>query len=359
MRRGEIYKRRDKRGKEGKTYWIRWYAKGGKRQAESTHSDKHADAVRMLNQRLSEKDAGGRVNRQLKVDDGIKSVEADYVLNGRKSLDSMKRRWELHLRPYFGGQCMVGITSSDVRSYQKARMDAGASAGEINREASILRRAFTLAMKDGALTHKPHIPALREAAPRSGFFEHDQYESVLVQLPAHVQPVITFAYVTGWRCDSEVLPLQWRNVDLKAGEVRLDAGTTKNGEGRVFSLNATLRAVLDAQKASADQMKQRGVICPFVFHNDGERIRDFRKAWASATDAAGCPGRLVHDLRRTAVRNLVRSGTPEGVAMKMTGHKTRSVFERYNITSGSDLKAAAARLDSLFQQASQVAKKEA
>jgi integrase len=352
MKRGEIYKR-------GKTYWIRYYAKGGRRIAESARSDKHADAVRQLNSRLTEKDSGGRVNRRLTVDDAIATVEADYVLNGRKSLESMKRRWQLHLQKYFGGQRMADITSADVRRYQKARMDAGASAGEINREASILRRAFTLAMKDGALTHKPHIPALQEAAPRSGFFEHDQFESVVSHLPEHLRAVITFAYVTGWRCDSEVLPLQWRNVDLKAGEVRLDAGTTKNGEGRVFSVNATLRATLEAQKVIADQLKSRGVICPFVFTNDGERIKDFRKSWAVATKAAGCPGRLVHDLRRTAVRNLVRSGTPEGVAMQMTGHKTRSVFERYNITSGSDVKAAAARLDSLFQQASQGAKKEA
>ena len=145
--------------------------------------------------------------------------------------------------------------------------------------------------------------------------------------------MIRFAFVTGWRVQSEVLPLEWRNVDLTAGEVRLDPGTTKNGEGRTFPFTDDLRTLLDEQKALADQLKARGVICRFVFHRDGKPIKSFRTAWADACRRAGCPGRLVHDLRRTAVRNLVRANVPQSVAMKMTGHKTDSVFRRYDIFS--------------------------
>ena len=221
----------------------------------------------------------------------------------------------------------------------------------MNRELTALTRAFSLALQSGKLLAKPHTPMLRESNARSGFFEREQFDAVVNRLPAEVQPVIRFAYVTGWRIDSEVLPLEWRQVDFSAGEVRLDAGTTKNDEGRVFPFTAELRAVLEEQCTAADALARAGVICPWVFHRDGKRIRRFEKVWKPACRAAGCPGRIPHDLRRTAVRNLVRAGVPERVAMQMTGHKTRSVFERYNIVSDGDLRAAARSIDAFTMSA--------
>ena len=161
-------------------------------------------------------------------------------------------------------------------------------------------------------------------------------------------PPKLWSHLTGWRMHSEVLPLQWRQIDSDAGTVRLDAGTTKNGEGRVFPFTVELRALLEAQRAYTEAVqRERGIICPSVFHRNGRGIKVFRKAWASACKAAGCPGRIPHDFRRTAVRNFVRASIPERVAMMMTGHKTRSVFERYNIVSGGDLADAARKLDAV------------
>ena len=180
---------------------------------------------------------------------------------------------------------------------------------------------------------------LREDNVRTGFFERDQYRSLLAHLPAEVRPIVTFAFYTGWRIRSEILSLQWRQVDMKAHTVRLDAGTTKTGRGRVLSFGSLpeLRAVLEAQHRTVASLARNGVICPWVFHRNGMPIRNFRYAWKAACKAAGCPDRIPHDLRRTAVRNLERAGVPRSIAMQITGHKTEAVYRRYDIVDEDDL----------------------
>ena len=142
-------------------------------------------------------------------------------------------------------------------------------------------------------------------------------------------------------------------MDFIGRTVRLNPGTTKNDEGRVFPFTRALRRVLDEQQQVAVKLHQEhGTLVRYVFcytrgQKTGQRITEsgFNKAWRKARVAAGCPGRIPHDFRRTAVRTLVRAGVPERVAMQLTGHKTRAIFERYNITSPGDLREAAQRLD--------------
>jgi integrase len=165
-------------------------------------------------------------------------------------------------------------------------------------------------------------------------------------LPAEVQPLVEFCFITGWRWKSEVRPLTWNQVDFEDGTVAIAAGRTKGGEPRIFHLTTRLRELLKEQRRKTESLeKATGKPCALVFHRDGQPIQWFYGSWRTACDGAKVPGRLLHDFRRTAIRNLVRAGISEAVAMEMCGHPTRAVFDRYNITDERDLRAAAALLD--------------
>ena len=125
----------------------------------------------------------------------------------------------------------------------------------------------------------------------------------------------------------------------------LEPGTTKNRAGRMFPFTPELRALLESQRAATTTLStKRGRIIANVFHRDCEPIKSFRRAWRSACRAAGVPGRIFHDFRWTAVRNLERAGVPRSVAMQMVGHKTEAIYRRYAIVNDADLRAAADKL---------------
>lgn len=147
----------------------------------------------------------------------------------------------------------------------------------------------------------------------------------------------TTGYYTGMR-HGEIVKIRWENVDLRAGEIRLDPGTTKNDEPRTVPLIGELPEMLKIERVKNPH-------AVFIFALNGQRIQTFYKAWKAACKRAGLEGLLFNDLRRAGVRNLVRAGVPERVAMAISGHKTRAVFDRYNIVSGRDLRDAVGKLE--------------
>lgn len=354
-------------------WWIAYRSASGKRVKESSGSERKGDATRLL-----EKRNGSRIHRlpiiqheeALTFDEAAQAVIDDCTINHKVSLVTVRRRIIKHLTPVFGGQRLATITTGAIADYIAHRSAQGivahkgphkgerirdVSNAEINRELQTLKRIFNLAIEQDRIAMKPKIKMLKESAARSGFFEREQYASVLAHLPAEIRPIIIFAYVTGWRVTDEVLPLEWRQVDFAEGEIRLEPGSTKNGDGRMFPMTTDLRAMLTAQYAEHGRLKKAGHIFPNVFWRmvakgrggpqSPKPITSFNKVWKIACRQAGCPGKLPHDMRRTAIRNFVRSGTSENVAMKLSGHKTRSVFDRYDIVSGADLREAARKLN--------------
>ncbi len=329
---GSIYKR-------GNIYWIKYY-RNGKPYRESSHSDKITKAERLLKLREGEIAEGklpGVYFDKVRFDELAEDFLTDYRINGKDTLSKAERSVR-YLKEFFGGRKAIDISTADVKAYIEKRLEEGMSNASINRELAALKRMFHLGAQctPPKVSLIPHIPMLKESNVRKGFFEFHEYQALKNALPDELKPIITFAYHTGWR-KSEILALRWDCVDFKAGVVRIEPGSTKNEEGREVYLNPELLSEMQSL------FSNRRLGCPYVFHRNGEPIKDFRWAWKSACESIGLKGRLFHDLRRTAVRDMIRSGIPERVAMRISGHKTRSVFDRYNIVSGQDLKEAAIR----------------
>jgi integrase len=314
---------------------------------------------------------------------------ADYTTNHRRSLryatdEEGNRRPTLatveRLDKFFAGMRVSQIDTTMMKKFAAFLQSEGLSNGSINRSLSALRRMFHLAMEEQRLRFIPYFPMLEEAAPRKGFFERDEYQKLYAALPEYLRPVLAIGYYTGMR-RAEITGLTWEQVDLLNRVIHLNSGETKNGEGRDVEITSELYAVLTAQHAK--RVSGCRLVC-FRATKNGKTIAigDFRKIWYArcvklglgemkqATDpATGAPlweaeqgseserkprlvyvGRIFHDLRRTGVRNLVRAGVPERIAMRITGHKTRSVFERYNIVSARDLEEAGRKLDAYHSQ---------
>ena len=336
------------------TYYIRYY-RSGRRYEESTHSSRKQDAIDLLRLREGDIAKGVPVTPkigQLRFEEAVADVVTDYRINGKRSVADVERRIRLHLEPFFGHRRVSTITTAHVRDYIASRQQQDAKNATINRELAIVKRGFALAAQANKALHRPFIPMLHEDNVRTGFFERAEFDAVRDHLPVGVRPVVTFAYFTGWRIHSEVLTLQWRMIDRRAGVVRLDTGSTKNRDGRVFpyaDLLHELGDAIDSQWTVHETLRARGVLTPWVFPraqgpDPGRPIRSFRDAWTRSCRTAGQPGKVPHDFRRTAVRNLTRAGVPERVAMMLTGHKTRSVFDRYDIVNEQDLRDAVRKL---------------
>jgi integrase len=239
----------------------------------------------------------------------------------------------------------IDITTSVVEEFNQQRRRDGAS----NLSLGLLRQMFSVAVAEGRIAPvlAPVIKLLKAPAARKGFLEPENAKKLFSALPDDLRALVRLGLVTGM-CLGEVRNLKHASVDLRKGEIHLTAEETKTGEPRVIPLGEMLEVL-------------RFIIarCPGPYVFGGDRpLGDFRERWMRACVKAGLGvwqetldasgrakrkyvGLTFHDLRRSAVRNFVRSGTSEAVAMKITGHKTRAVFDRYNITSTKDIHEAA------------------
>ncbi len=365
---GSIYRRTVEDQESGKRvaigpFWIKYY-RNGRPFRESTATLDKGEARRKLKRREGEvadgRFRGIRVERT-KFEELADDLRTDYTVNKKKTL---RRVNELlaHLAIAFRGCRAVEITSDRIQAYIAQRQADEAANGTINRELGALKRMFSLARKHTPpkVGQVPYVQQLKESNIRSGFFEHEDFLALRGALPDYAKVVVTLAYYSGMRM-GEVCSLAWDMVNLAEGKLYLKAQDTKTDTPRVLYLTGDLLRVLEAWKLRCEA-KWPG--CPWICHRGGVRLQSLKHSWRQACQRVGLgrmvkdpetgrevwQGKIPHDLRRTAIRNMVRAGVSEKVAMAISGHKTRSVFDRYNIVNEADLKAAADRLSGYFSK---------
>ena len=346
---GSIYRPRyrdckTKEVRECRFFWIK-YPRNGASVRENTHSDKITVAREILKNRIGEIATGNFVEpkaRKMLVSELVDALLREYGNNDRKSLKLVEQKWKKHVKPVFGQMRAADVTTDALDSYIAKRKEEKAENATINRELAILRHAFFLAYrsKPRKVHEVPPFPRLKENPPRAGFVDDAQYKKLCDNcVEPWLRAMLAVAYSFGFR-KGELLNLRVRQVDLLNRTLTLDAGETKNGEGRSVKLTNETYTLL----CQCVVRKQPG---DFVFTwKDGGAVKDFRVAWAKLVKAAGLSELLFHDLRRSAVRNMIRRGVPQVVAQRISGHKTVAVFNRYNIVSESDLAEAALRIES-------------
>ncbi|MDE0207591.1 MAG: site-specific integrase [Candidatus Tectomicrobia bacterium] len=330
----------------GQIWWVAYYQDGLERR-ESTGSRERKVAVRLLRQRVGEIAAGAShrlaafapVGRKaLTVGDVLDLTESDFRLNSRKSKSNA---WCLkRLRRRFARYSVSSCTALAISHYMTDMQCEGRKPETINREIAVLRSAFRLAYRHDLVERVPSIKLLPQLAVRNEFFTSEEIQALLPCLPEHLRDVVLFGFLGGWR-RGEITGLLWSNVNRSAGVIRLNPEQDKARTVRVLALEGELAALIERRwqaRIAGETPAQH------VFHKRGRPLGDFRETWLRACKRTGLGHRMFHSLRRSAARNMTLQGFPEKVIMSIMGHKTRVMFDRYNIVTESDQRAYTKRL---------------
>lgn len=336
---GRVYQR-------GTRWWVEyWYRNRQFRESAGT-TEASARKLLRLRQReiLTQRFVEPR-EQYVDVADLLDDLMRHLTTKGAKSV----RAFEAHAKPvreFFAFTRAADVTTPDIERFIQTRLGAGKARATVNRETGVLRQAFNLAARQTPprLGRVPYIPMLKEDNARQGFFEREEFEAVCAHLAPHVADIARFAYLSGWR-KGEIMPMRWDAIDLHTREARLR--TSKNGHPRSLPLSGELWDLVERRLRARVYTTPEGAsaLSEFVFHaGDGRAVVDFKHSWVSACRKAGLPGKLFHDLRRTAVRDMIRAGVPQSVAMRISGHRTTAIFLRYDITSDDDKRVALLRM---------------
>lgn len=344
---GSLYKQ-----KNSKFWWIKYYTPNSPKPIrESTKTEDEGEANNVLWRRLGEV-ATGRFNglepERIKANELFDMFEEDYENKGRSSLKQARLRIKAHLRPFFGPLKAATVGTRQISAYITKRKRGGAKNATINRELEILRRAFNLGFKaQPQLVLKPiTFEKLPEDNIREGLLPHAQYLKLREGLPEPYKTFLVCGYHLGTRA-GELLQIRWENVDFERKEIVIKRYTTKIKEPRILPIYGDMMAFLLTVKASRDLLYPD---CPWVFQRRGKRFIFTHKTWNSMVKELGAPGLHFHDLRRTAVTNMIEAGFSEKEAMTISGHRTDRMLRRYHIVRRHRIQALGSRMEEYYKE---------
>jgi integrase len=345
---GSIFRKAytDRHGKlcHTRCWYVKFYVRG-KPKVLSTETEDYGEAVEFLRKRLAESSLQSDYTshpERVRMTQLFDLILEFYRNHERRSTYDVERKIESRLRPFFGNIKASAVTSTVISRYvssRRAEKPKPANAS-INRELAYVRRALKLgAMQEPPLVLRvPHFEMLPEDNVREGTLNHDKYRLIRDALPGYARIALVIAYHTGAR-KGELRQIRRDRIDFKAGRIELPGRTTKNKRPRFLPIYGDMKAEIEMAIAAGSKQ------CSFLIQRDGQAVYDWEKAWTSACARAGVPFTLFHDLRRTALTNMVEAGLSEKEAMEISGHKTRAVFDRYHIVSERRLKEMAGKLD--------------
>ena len=328
-----------------------WYADlgviDGRHVRESLKTTDEGEAMKRLARLRKARERGlyaPPAERNVTVRELLSDLEADLRLRGVAGLGKIRSHIKT-LRVELGHRQAANLDTASIRQYQQGRLDEGRAPATVNRECERLRQAFRLGARSTPpkLKTVPYVPLLTVHNARQGFLGKGDLQALLrAIIDPDVRDFLEWFAWTGMR-PGEIRSLTWAAVDREAGTINLDPKDDKGRRGRVIALEGPLGAIMDRR------WKARRLDTPLIFHRTsrnqpGQPVKAYTKLWRAALKTAGLPPAMrPYDLRRTALRNLIRGGTDYTVAMRISGHRTRSTFDRYNIVDEADIREAIVR----------------
>jgi integrase len=269
--------------------------------------------------------------RRYTLDDMLSEIGREYTRKQNRSFKNVSYCWP-YIETGFQFHRVVDIDKDAIKNYQAARLRAGAAPSTVNREVAYVKLGIKLLGLP-----VPVVDQLSEDNVRQGFLRVTEFNALLSEIPdSNVRDIVEFLYNSGWR-SSEPKAMQWSWLDLDSWTARLAAEFSKNKKPRTLPLEGDLRDIIRRR------IKLRDPACSFVFHRSGKPIKSFRKAFQAAAKAIGRPDLVPHDMRRSAIRNFRKAGLSETDGMNLSGHKTRAVYDRYDIHDDQDAREAMRR----------------